>query len=208
MNKIKANKDILNLTLTAIFMAIIIVFNFTFLGFLKVGVIEISLIGIPVAIGAILLGTRSGIILGATFGALSFAQCFGVSAFGTALMAISPIFTFMMCIVPRVMMGGFSAMIYKALSKTKMPKAISTTLACVSCSLINTVGFVGLFILFFMNSEFFTTLSDSMGTDNLFAFILAFVGVNGAVEIGANAIVGLAISPAIQRLNKQLKAVK
>lgn len=208
MNKIKGNKDILNLTLTAIFMAIIFVFNFTFLGFLRVGVIEISLIGIPVAVGAVLLGIKSGIILGATFGALSFAQCFGMSAFGTALMAISPLFTFLMCIIPRVLMGGGSALIYKALSKTGLPKAVQTTIACVSCALINTVGFVGLFILFFMNSEFFTSLSESLGSENLFGFVLAFVGINGAVEVAANAVVGAAVSPVVQRLDKQLKAVK
>lgn len=208
MNKIKGNKEILNLTLTAIFIAIILVFNFTFLGFIKVGVIEISLIGIPVSVGAVLLGKRSGIILGTTFGVLSFAQCFGMSAFGTALMAINPVYTFIMCIVPRVLMGGLSAWIFQLLQKTKLPQTLSSTIACVACALTNTIGFIGLFIAFFSQTEFFTNLQSEMGVSNLFAFIVAFVGINGLVEVLANAVVGAAMSPVIQRLNKQMKSVK
>ncbi len=208
MNKIKGNKEILTLTLTAIFIAIILVFNFTFLGFIKVGLIEISLIGIPVGVGAVLLGKKSGVILGTTFGILSFAQCFGMSAFGTALMAINPIYTFIMCIVPRVLMGALSAWVFQLLKKTKLPQTISSTIACIVCALTNTIGFVGLFIAFFSRTDFFTSLQTEMGVSNLFAFIVAFVGINGLVEVLANAVVGAAMSPVIQRLNRQMRSVK
>ena len=82
--------------------AIIVLMGFTPLGYLKVGVVSITFLMIPVVIGAIIVGPTGGAILGAVFGATSFAQCFGYDWFGTSLMglsATSPIFVFIMCFV-------------------------------------------------------------------------------------------------------------
>ncbi|MEG1182047.1 MAG: ECF transporter S component, partial [Oscillospiraceae bacterium] len=85
--------------------ALIVIMTFTFLGYLRVGLIEISFLAIPVAIGAILMGPGAGLILGTVFGLTSFLQCFGFSALGVALLAINPLFTLLVCLVPRMLMG-------------------------------------------------------------------------------------------------------
>ncbi|MDI7883453.1 ECF transporter S component, partial [Salmonella enterica subsp. enterica serovar Anatum] len=59
------------LTLTAIFLSIIILFSFTPLGFINLGFIKATLVHVPVIIGAIVLGPRIGAFLGLAFGLLS-----------------------------------------------------------------------------------------------------------------------------------------
>ncbi len=78
----------------ALLVAIIIVMSYTPLGYLKTLGVEISFLMVPVAIGAIMLGPAVGAFLGAVFGISSFLQCFGISQFGTMLLSINPIFTF------------------------------------------------------------------------------------------------------------------
>ena len=55
----------------AILVAIMLIFAYTPLGYLKVGAIEITFMVLPVAIGAILLGPICGAILGGLFGLTS-----------------------------------------------------------------------------------------------------------------------------------------
>ena len=83
----------------AILVAIMLIFAYTPLGYLKVGAIEITFMVLPVAIGAILLGPVCGAILGGLFGLTSFIQCFGASPFGALLLSLNPITTFITCCV-------------------------------------------------------------------------------------------------------------
>ncbi|HBJ10753.1 MAG TPA: ECF transporter S component, partial [Ruminococcaceae bacterium] len=77
--------------------------------------LEITFTMIPVAIGAILYGPSGGAVLGAVFGAVSFLQCLGYSPFGAALLAINPVFTFIVCVPTRILAGLLAGLIYKAL---------------------------------------------------------------------------------------------
>ena len=52
----------------AILVAIMLIFAYTPLGYLKSGPIEITFMVLPVAIGAIILGPSAGAILGGIFG--------------------------------------------------------------------------------------------------------------------------------------------
>ena len=76
------------LTQLALLAALLLVMNFTPLGYLQVGPLSMSLMSIPVAIGAMLMGPVDGAILGGVFGATSFLQAVqGTSAMGAALFA-------------------------------------------------------------------------------------------------------------------------
>ena len=196
-------KSVLKLTLTAIFIAIIVVMSFTPIGYLKVGTIEISLLAIPVAAGAALLGVGGGALLGLVFGITSLIQCFGMSAFGTALMGINPAFTVILCIVPRVLVGVASALVYKALKGKSIQPNVSSLLSFLTAAVVNTVLFVGLFIALFGRTEFYTGLETQFATTGVIAFFAAFVGVNGIVEAIASALVGGALGGVIKRIEKQ-----
>ncbi len=195
--------SILKLTLTAVFLAIIVVMSFTPLGYLKFGTIEISLLAIPVAAGAALLGVGGGALLGLAFGVTSLIQCFGMSAFGTALMGISPVLTTILCIVPRILVGIASALVYKVLKSKNVQANISSLASFLTAAVVNTILFVGLFILMFGNTEFYAGLETTFATTNVIAFFAAFVGVNGLVEAVASGVVGGALGGVIVRIEKQ-----
>ena len=65
----------------ALLVAIILIMAFTPLGYIKTVGIEITLIVVPVAVGAVTLGPTAGAILGGVFGFASFLRCFGLNAF-------------------------------------------------------------------------------------------------------------------------------
>ena len=72
MSKSANTRRILRLTQLSVLVALLLIFGFTSIGYIKVGVIEITLNVIPVAIAAIVLGPSAGAICGAVFGLTSF----------------------------------------------------------------------------------------------------------------------------------------
>lgn len=178
----------------ALLTAIIVLMAFTPVGFIRTPGLEITLIGIPVVVGAVLLGPSGGAILGAVFGLCSFLQCFGMSPFGAVLLGINPFWTFVMCFVPRTLMGWLSALIFKGLRKVDKTRFFSFLAACLGGALLNTILFMSALMLFFGQSEYILSMQGSM---NVFAFVLAFVGVNGLIEAIVCAVVGTAISKAL-----------
>jgi len=195
----------------ALLCAIIVLMAFTPLGYLRVGIIEATLLMIPVALGAIRLGPLYGGLLGAVFGATSFAQCFGVSPFGTMLFSIDPLATFVVCLVPRILMGVLVALIYRALAgrhrnadlpalSDDQPSRSRDNLALggafASSALLNTILFVTLFLLLFGRSQFVTELASGKP---LLAFIASLIGLNGIAELVVATTAGTAIGAAVQR---------
>ena len=110
------------LTQLALLVAILLVLNYTPLGYLQIGPLSASLLTVPVAIGAMTMGPTAGAILGGVFGATSFIQALeGKSAMGSALFQVSPFGTFVVCFVARVLVGLCAGLIFKALCKA-LPK--------------------------------------------------------------------------------------
>ena len=184
----------------AILIAIMLIFAFTPIGYIKFGAIEITLMVIPVAVGAIVLGPTCGAILGGIFGATSFVQCFGISAFGTFLFSLNPVMTFITCIVPRILCGWLAALIFQAIY-SKGKKTLAAYTASLSTALLNTIFFMGCIIMFFWSDAGFVDQMAAWGvtTKSVGLFLVAFVGVNGVVEAVVNFIVGGAISQAVLR---------
>ena len=200
----KHRNQFFSLTLTAAFLAIILIMAFTPLGYLKVGVIEITFMVLPVALGAVLVGTWTGAFLGLAFGATSFAQCFGMSPFGAALLSISPFYTALVCFLPRILLGFCAGLLFRALSKTKLPSAVSAGATALCASLINTIGFVGLVVLLFGKTDYVQGIMETLGAKNMLAFAVTFAGVNSLVEAAANAVLGGALGSVLLKLKKRI----
>ena len=79
----------------AVLIAIMLILAFTPLGYLRIGPLAISLMTIPVVIGAMILGPAGGAVLGLVFGLKSFYQCFEGDPFGEALVEMNTFFNFM-----------------------------------------------------------------------------------------------------------------
>ncbi len=184
------------LTEMGLLIALILLLAFTPLGYIKTLGLEITLIVVPVAVGAVVLGPAAGALLGFIFGLTSFIQCFGMSAFGTVLLGINPIGTFITCIVARTLMGWLTGLIFQGLRKLKW-NTIATYIANLCCPLLNTLFFMSCIVIFFYNTDYIQGFAQALGATNPFTFVLLFVGVNGLVEAVLCFIVGSAISKAL-----------
>lgn len=79
------------LTQLALLVAVLLVMNYTPLGYLQVGPLSMSLLTIPVAIGAMTLGPVAGAILGGVFGTTSFVSALRTpSVMSAAMLQASP----------------------------------------------------------------------------------------------------------------------
>lgn len=183
--------------------AIIIILAFTPIGYIRTLGVEITLIVVPVVVGAIVLGPSSGAILGLVFGITSFIQCFGLSPFGAALLNINPVYTFIMCIVPRVIMGWLTGVVFAVLRKkasTRRSKNIAYIIASITGPILNTVLFILALLIFFYRSDYIQGFVTALGASNIFGFAIGFVGINGLIEAIACAVVGTAIASVLSRM--------
>lgn len=103
--------------LTALFIALILLLGLTPIGMIPLGFINISLLGVPVVIGTLFLGLKTGLILGFCFGAVSALSAFGIygtpSALAGALVAANPMLAALMCFAPRLLIPVFTCLVYK-----------------------------------------------------------------------------------------------
>lgn len=187
----------------ALLVAIILIMAFTPIGYIRTLGLEITLIVVPVAVGAVTLGPAAGAVLGAVFGITSYIQCFGMSPFGAVLLSINPVYTFIVCVFSRVLMGWLTGLLYQVFLKSSLLKKASVVLANLCCPLMNTLFFMGTLTLFFYQTEYIQGIAQGMGAGNPLIFILMFVGINGLVEAAACFVVGSAISQALKKVIKR-----
>ena len=196
-NKEKTTK----LVLLGLLTAILFVMSYTPLGYLKIFGIEITFNVIPVAIAAIALGTTGGIAVGAVFGLTSFLQCIqGTSAFGATLLGINPIFTAIVCLVPRILAGLVAGALHKPMAK-KLGKKIPCFITGVLSAFLNTLFFMTALIILFGQSDYIMGMRGGM---NLLAFVCAFVGINAVFEMLASTLISGAVGSALYKA----KAIK
>lgn len=184
------------MVLASILTALIIVMSFTPLGYLKIGTVEITFLPIPVAVGAIILGPWWGLFFGTVFGVTSFLQCFGMSVFGTALMGVNPVYTFILCLVPRLLVGFLTGLIYKLFCKFDKKRFFAVSVSAVMAAIINTLFFTVLFVIFFCNADLSgnESLPLNFSQMTIMELVLLIVTVNSVVEIIACGAFGAAIS--------------
>lgn len=181
----------------ALLTAIILLMAFTPIGYIRTFGLEITLIVVPVTVGAVTLGPAAGAVLGAVFGITSFIQCFGMSPFGAVLLGINPACTFIVCVVSRILMGWLTGIIYLGLQNARPVRKAAVVIANLIGPLLNTFFFMGTLVLFFYQTEYIQGIAAAFGASNALAFVVAFVGINGVIEAAACFVVGSAISKAL-----------
>ena len=192
------------LTQLALLAAQLLGMNFTPLGYLQVGPLSMSLMIIPVAIGAMLMGPVDGAILGGVFGATSFLQAVqGTSAMGAALFAYSPVGSFVVCFVARVLVGLCCGLVYQGMRKILPGKEkVCAAVGGFSAAFLNTVFFMGFLVLLFYGSPYVQGLVEALGVSNPLAFVVAVVGVQAIVEWAACCVVAAAVTVPLRKYLK------
>lgn len=187
-----------NFVILALLVGIVLLMSWTPVGYLHLGVLEISFLVVPVAIAGVALGPWGGMIAGAVFGITSFLQCLGIggtSPFGAALLNIQAFFAFLLCFVPRALDGLIVGLIHKLLAK-HAPAAVSCGVAGFAAAFCNTVLFMSALILLFGSTDYIQRMIDGQ---NLLKFVCAFVGVNALAEMAASTILTCAIGTALTK---------
>ena len=178
----------------ALMVAIIFVMAFSPLGYLRTPGLTITFLTVPVAVGAIILGPTAGAICGAAFGLTSVVMALtGGSAFSAALLQINPFGLLFTCLVPRILEGWICGLIFQLVKKFSKNGAF--IVASLSCPLLNTLFFMSSLVVFFYNTDYIQGFVSTFGVTNPFAFVVTFVGVQGAIE----AIVCFLLAGAISR---------
>ena len=181
----KNKQQIHKMVLAAVLTAVLMVLYMTPLVNIKFGALEITFMAIPVAIGAILLGPWYGAYLGGVFGVNSLLQClgmFGGSPTGAVLWTQNPWLTMLTCILPRVLIGLLTGLIFRLISRFDKRKFVSVVVACICTPLLNTILFVSMLWICFYAAN--------MGYIALFASIM----VNALVEIACSTVISFAMA--------------
>ena len=199
----KTTKGTRGMVELALMSAIIIVMAMTPLGYLRTPVLNITLLTIPVAVGSMILGPKGGAILGAVFGATSFAQAVSGGGGMTAILfQTHPLGVTFLCFVPRILEGFLCGLIFKMLKKANIKKA-SYYIAGVSCPVLNTILFMGTLINLFYHTEYIRKLAASLGVSNPLSFVIALVGVQGIIEAAVCGVLSGTVAMALSRALKR-----
>lgn len=207
----KTRKMVMTAVMTAI---VILMSSVPFLGYIPLGFINATIIHVPVIIGAILLGPRSGAFLGFVFGMTSlikntmepnatsfvFSPFYSVSLFGVDLGNI--VGSIIIVLVPRILIGVTAYWVYvgvKKLLKDKPWNAIAYGVAGVAGSLTNTLLVMNLIYLFF-GRPYAEATGKAFGT--LYAYILAVIVGSGVPEAVVAAILTAAVCKVLVKAAK------
>ena len=167
----------------ALLAAIEVVMKLMGLGSVPVGPLYMSFLTVPIAVGAMTMGPTAGAILGGVFGLVSMKDAItGASVMTGAFFQISPINTFVLCVVMRVLMGFCVGLIFKALRLIDRRGGWSYFIGALSAPLLNTLFFMGYIVLVFYNTEFIQSKVADLGAVNPLMFVVLLVGVQGLIE--------------------------
>jgi uncharacterized membrane protein len=151
-------------------------------------VFTISLVLVPITIGAALIGVKAGAWLGLAFGTAVL-----VSGEAAAFFVINAPATVLVVLIKGMLAGLAAGLVYKLLKNKN--KTLAAAAAGIVCPIVNTGIFIIGSYLFFLPT--ITAFAEGAGFASGTAYIFfGLVGVNFLVELGIN----LVLIPVIVRL--------
>ena len=184
-NSLAKNRELTyKLVGTALLTAIVVVLQIVS-GAIKVGTFSISLVLMPIVVGAALFGIWSGAWLGLVFGVM-------VMATGDAalFLAVNVPGTIITVLAKGILAGLAAGAVYKLLEKKN--KYVATLLASIASPVVNTGVFLIGCAVFFMD-----TIKSRAGDAPIFKYmIVGLVGFNFILELAIN----LVLNPVIVRI--------
>ena len=180
----KSTSKTRQLTQLSLLIALEAVMAFTPLGFIMIPPISITILHIPVIIGAILMGPTYGGILGGAFGVLAMIKATFFAASPADLLfspfaSGAPVQSAVMCIVPRILLGVAAALLYQLLRQVTKDIA-AMAVSCILATLLHSVMVLGAMWLFFQ----------AMPLRDVFVTVAS---LNCIVEMLAAGVVGTAV---------------
>ncbi len=203
------------LVILSLFCAIVVLLAFTPLGYIPLPFIKMTILHIPVILGALLLGPRCGAGLGFLFGLTSLIN-------NTINPAITS-FTFtpfyplpgtgkgswlslIVCFIPRILVGVIPYFVYRLMQRllhSKKPgHPVSLAVAGVAGALTNTILVMGLIYLLFTDAY---AAAKGISTNLVLGVILGIIATNGIPEAIGAGVITTAVGKALFALQPQGK---
>ena len=163
--------------------ALIIVMTIVpYTGYINYGLIEITTLHIVVAIGAVMLGWRYGLVLGLVWGVTCVLR-----ALTNPLWA--PFVNPLISVVPRVIVGMVAGFVAEGMKKLRCRPMISAAVAAAAATITNTVLVLSALKLFSVVLE---------GAPLLGTIYATLIGVNGVIELVAAIVIVPSVIAALQ----------
>ena len=171
---------------------LIVIMTFTPLGHLP-GVLAITIVHLPVIVGAILYGPKVGTILSLTMGLSSLTK--------SIIAPTSPLNEFfrnpLISVLPRLMIGISAYFIYKAVVKLTRNQTIGIALGALFGSLSNTVFTLGMLYIVYAKQ-----ISQLQGNIPAHQLILTIALSNGVLEIIATTLISIPLILTLKQVFK------
>ena len=183
-------KNTKNFTLTAMFLAILILLAVTPLGFIPIGPINATTMHIPVIIASIVLGPRLGAFLGGTFGLISMIRSTVVQTplsfvFSPFIPVIGTdhgsLKALLIAFIPRILIGVVPYFVFKGMQKLFKNKANTVCLfiAGLAGSLVNTILVMNM-IYFLFQQDYAQVIGKNINA--VYSAVLAVIFTSGVPE--------------------------
>ena len=174
----------------------------TGLGFIPLPLFKLTILHLPVIIGAIIEGPVVGGSIGLIFGLFSIYQNI------TAPTPMSPFFyNPLVSIVPRVLIGVLSYYIYKLIRAKLKNAKVAISITAVFGSLINTIGVLGtVYLLYFKDYAEILISNGTISSDSVNAVttaLLTVIGTNGIAEAVLSALIVTPVVISIFKMQKK-----
>lgn len=158
-----------------------------------VGGFSISLVLIPIVLGAAIFGPTAGAILGGTFGIIVIINCItGADVGGAMVFQANPILCILVVLTKGILAGLASGAVYKLVKGFN--SYLAMLLAAIVCPVVNTGVFIGCMYLFFID-----VLAQWAGGGDILGYILTgLILANFVPEL----IINVVFSPAGNLITK------
>lgn len=196
----KTNQKILRMVELAMLAAIIIVLQQIVIPL--PGGLTLSLVLVPIVVGAVLFGPAAGAILGGVFGVVVTFLVMTARAgdLSTMMWVANPVVTALVCILKGVAAGWCAGLVARAFKKRAF---VGIVLAATVAPVVNT----GIFLLGMLTvfRDVMMTFAANLGMGSVgvvYFAVVVLVGVNFVIEFAANLILSPTIAAIVKAVRK------
>lgn len=155
----------------ALLMATVIVLQFLGSMIPPIGIVSISLVLLPIVLGAAVYGPGAGAVLGATFAVVTIINCVsGTDVGGAMIFQANPVLCILVVLAKSILAGFAAGWAYRIFSKKNA--YLGMLLAAIVCPVVNTGIFVTCVLLLF--KDVLAVWATAAGADIL-SYVLVFL---------------------------------
>lgn len=166
------------------------------------GSLTLSLVLVPIVVGAVLFGPSSGALLGGVFGVVVSVLVITGRAgeLSTMMWLANPVMTVLVCMVKGVAAGWVAGLVSRAFKKVPM---VGIVLAAAVAPVVNTgIFLLGMLTVFRGVMMEFADKIGMGGTAAVYFAVVVLVGINFLVEFAANVVLSPSIAAIVKAVRK------